>query len=910
MQTGASGTSGTNRSKRTTSRGVNRVNSGSSLNDLLDGESLTGGTKRSTAVRSSGDGYRLVQSPAIGGFASTPLFLNPLSTPVPTSGAAPLVSSAFIQQLLPPNSDLLTLLLSVSSHRSSQEGIIRAWMGNIDCATPPGRLRLLTGLGYILLDGNSAMPGSNSRPLTWTDIQYLKSTRDNLVSSGVDAAELVYLISVVLEDATQKDLSLKFRLENVLDFNDQITSRGWMDAGRDSDGTHSEELRVWFSNKCRNLGIELKQAIATHAQDLSPRATAVDLPGPRFSPTASDTGMMDPFSHAVVEQVFGNLETQLVADLDDVEHPITPKPRNPSAGSNDLLIREILVVDVQTDHSLRRHINKASELRKQFQNERVFVEELRKFIQRRVHFETPETRGAILKMAKSAEGFVHIGDVRTGAHSRHFAVLFKTLCDATGLYCRLVRGPNDVYYNVVMISDSNSMDELGNENKRDSNCSANREEVDEDQDDAEDVNDAPEELIPIFWEPTFALKKLKLTHPLDALLQKCNSASDPVDLDDFFVFDQLLGKGSFGEVWRVDLKVKTAKRAPGGFGNDGESVLIPGRVSTGPFALKLIPPEEADKEEASFMRIYSHARVINVIAVFRGYQVLENRKRELERKPAMCILMEMADKCLETVMTGSSVGGEEGSPKTNTPAPFKRLDLRFVFRILIDSARAMAYLHSPVGQRPHLVHRDLKPGNVLISSDGRAIVTDFGVARMNPSLETNLTVGAGTEGYMAPEQKTLLYDRPADVYSFGVVIARILGTTKWKDAINLVIDDFDESTADPVLVQLCLKCVQFSPLHRPSFEQLHQVLLCEFVRREFSRTVLGARAKQVGPVIGQNGAHGGPPRPSKRIPGDSKWVIDAPQDGGTSMRRNPSRKPAKTIETKSKAPARPNGKKR
>jgi serine/threonine protein kinase len=115
---------------------------------------------------------------------------------------------------------------------------------------------------------------------------------------------------------------------------------------------------------------------------------------------------------------------------------------------------------------------------------------------------------------------------------------------------------------------------------------------------------------------------------------------------------------------------------------------------------------------------------------------------------------------------------------------------------------------------------------------------------MNPSLETNLTVGAGTEGYMAPEQKTLLYDRPADVYSFGVIIARILGVKRWKDATSLRIDDFDESCADPVLVQLCLKCVQASPLHRPSFEQIHQVLLCEFIRRAVARTIINCERRE------------------------------------------------------------------
>jgi hypothetical protein len=50
--------------------------------------------------------------------------------------------------------------------------------------------------------------------------------------------------------------------------------------------------------------------------------------------------------------------------------------------------------------------------------------------------------------------------------------------------------------------------------------------------------------------------------------------------------------------------------------------------------------------------------------------------------------------------------------------------------------------------------------------------------------------------------------------------------------------------ADPVLVQLCLKCVQSSPLHRPSFEQIHQVLLCEFIRRTVARTIINSERRE------------------------------------------------------------------
>jgi hypothetical protein len=77
-----------------------------------------------------------------------------------------------------------------------------------------------------------------------------------------------------------------------------------------------------------------------------------------------------------------------------------------------------------------------------------------------------------------------------------------------------------------------------------------------------------------------------------------------------------------------------------------------------------------------------------------------------------------------------------------------------------------------------VVHRDLKPGNVLFDAAGRAVLTDFGLAR--PDSETPLTsVNAvlGTPAYMAPEQAAGQLDRigPAtDLYSLGVVLYQMM----------------------------------------------------------------------------------------------------------------------------------------
>jgi serine/threonine protein kinase len=809
------------------------------LYEPIDGDSISGSSIVDRLTPITTRNRRYTHSPGTGGFTGTPLCLYARNRANELNKTPPLLETELVQSHLPHNSDLLRLFISFTERSSPNSGVLRSWMSEVEIGTQAGLVRLIAGLSFIL-NGMSLNGTPYSCALTWTDIQYLRATSTKLSALGELTAEIRYLISVILEDAAQKDLSLKFRLENVLDFNDQITSRGWVDGGRKSVGTHTEELREWFASECQKVGIEIQSLSTRENHDLSP-IKRMD------SDTINDHDRLrlhhhsvtdpDPFAFDISEQVLGNAHSQRNhAKFRSVQ--TDPLDRDEQVGGE--ILREIVVVDVQTDHALRRHINKATELKRQFAGDREYIEELRKYIQRRLFFETNDTKGSVFRIAKSREGFVHIGDIRNGASSRHFAILFKTLCDATGVYCRLVRGSDDGYYNVVMISEVPNQIEDTDENRRESNQSrdvSRSDPVDTD----EELEDVPEELVPIFWEPnrTGPQKRVKLSHPLDVLLQECNSAADPVDLDEFFNFDKLLGKGSFGEVWKVELKSRAARKNAGSGYDTNESVLAPGHARSGPFALKLIPPAESDKDEASFMRIYSHARIIRVIAVFRGYQVLENRKREMEKKPAMCILMDIADKCLESVLAGTYTGLSGSSQNgTSQGSPPRKLDMRFSMRILIDAARAMVYLHSPIGQRPHLVHRDLKPGNILITSDSRAIVTDFGVARMNPSLETNLTVGAGTEGYMAPEQKTLLYDRPADVYSFGVIIARMLGISKWKDATHLRMEEFETMKCDPVLSSLCLKCVQASPLHRPSFEQILQVLLSDFVRREFSRHVI------------------------------------------------------------------------
>ncbi|KAH7336851.1 Pkinase-domain-containing protein [Rhizoctonia solani] len=108
-----------------------------------------------------------------------------------------------------------------------------------------------------------------------------------------------------------------------------------------------------------------------------------------------------------------------------------------------------------------------------------------------------------------------------------------------------------------------------------------------------------------------------------------------------------------------------------------------------------------------------------------------------------------------------------GSVRTLAKAtPNNSIEERFTGIIMREVLQALAFLH-----RNNVIHRDLKAANVLISSDGRVMLCDFGVSALLATPHSKRSTFVGTPQWMAPE--VILgqaYDTKADIWGLGITL--------------------------------------------------------------------------------------------------------------------------------------------
>ena len=125
----------------------------------------------------------------------------------------------------------------------------------------------------------------------------------------------------------------------------------------------------------------------------------------------------------------------------------------------------------------------------------------------------------------------------------------------------------------------------------------------------------------------------------------------------------------------------------------------------------------------------------------------------------------------------------------------------FVASVTFQMLWGLAYLH-----HEKILHRDIKPGNVLLHSSGCVKLCDFGMASMSDqSLHTTIV---GTSRYMAPERlRARPYGRPSDVWSLGLVVLECLtGQRPWMNnnsIVELVVNVEEATLEDLISFEFC-----------------------------------------------------------------------------------------------------------
>ncbi|WP_043624279.1 serine/threonine-protein kinase [Nonomuraea candida] len=186
--------------------------------------------------------------------------------------------------------------------------------------------------------------------------------------------------------------------------------------------------------------------------------------------------------------------------------------------------------------------------------------------------------------------------------------------------------------------------------------------------------------------------------------------------------DTRIGAGGMGEVWRGEDVVLARTVAV--------KVLLPGRMQDPGFVARF-------QGEARAMATINHSGVVDVY----DYGVSGD---------TVYLVMKFVD----------------GEPLDRLLARLGRIPPQAAMELIAQAASALQAVHDQ-----GIVHRDVKPGNLLVQRDGTLVLTDFGIARSDiASRLTDAGMVLGTAAYCAPEQAEGAPVTPAvDIYALGVV---------------------------------------------------------------------------------------------------------------------------------------------
>ncbi|KAK8870184.1 hypothetical protein M9Y10_008061 [Tritrichomonas musculus] len=241
------------------------------------------------------------------------------------------------------------------------------------------------------------------------------------------------------------------------------------------------------------------------------------------------------------------------------------------------------------------------------------------------------------------------------------------------------------------------------------------------------------------------------------------------------------------------------------------------------FAAKVIKYENEQTKEMTNREIQIMVRISHPTLVkFRGFSL-----KDFSNNDNITILMDIVERgSLYSILRDSRNGFAD-----------KNYDDTSRQIILIGISYGMMVLH-----KHYVIHRDLKPDNILIDSDFHPHITDFGLSKfydVNNSLKQSKV--CGTSIYMAPEvvNGQCSYNGKADVYSFGMIMYEIVTElipfpefmqgkmTEYQFNKKLIENFYRPSFTVPIkssLKKLIEKCWRANPNDRPTFEEIFNKL--------------------------------------------------------------------------------------
>jgi class 3 adenylate cyclase len=190
-----------------------------------------------------------------------------------------------------------------------------------------------------------------------------------------------------------------------------------------------------------------------------------------------------------------------------------------------------------------------------------------------------------------------------------------------------------------------------------------------------------------------------------------------------YFIEKLIGEGAYGKVFKAR------------FAQDGK-----------PVAIKILP-------EDAFVFYSREAQVLRQLQPFP--YVMEILDAFVDPQ-GLCIVMPyMEHGSLQTYM--NKLHGDALEPGQ-------------VVSLMEELLAAIGHAHSK-----EVIHRDVKPQNIMLRAGTDGVLTDFGVAYAVESTGRSSTMTAGTSGYIAPEVTSGRFDSTIDIYSAGVVLYKMLG---------------------------------------------------------------------------------------------------------------------------------------